>query len=106
MKKTKRKKLTEAGWKVGSAREFLGLSAEEALLVEIKVSLAAELRKRRLRAGWTQTRAAGEIGSSQSRLAKMESAETSVSIDLLVRALLELGATRKDVAAAIRGRAA
>jgi hypothetical protein len=34
MKETKRKKLEAAGWKVGSAREFLNLSDEEAAFVE------------------------------------------------------------------------
>jgi hypothetical protein len=103
VKKSKRKNLTAAGWRIGTAKGFLGLSDEEDLLIDIKFSLADALRKRRARLGMTQAHVAGKIGSSQSRLAKMESAEDSVSIDLLVRALLELGASRKDVAAAVRG---
>ena len=39
VKATKRKKLEEAGWKVGSTSEFLGLSSEEELLVNIKLVL-------------------------------------------------------------------
>ncbi len=103
MKKSKQDKLRAKGWRVGTAAEFLGLSEDEALLVEIKLGLAALVRKRRARLGWTQERAARELGSSQSRIAKMEAAEASVSIDLYVRALLGLGATRRDVAAAMRG---
>lgn len=106
MKQSKQHKLKAAGWRIGSAREFLGLSDVEALLIEIKLGLATELHRRRNRLGWTQARAAREIGSSQSRLAKMEAAEAGVSIDLLVRALISLGASRKDVAAVMRGRAA
>ena len=38
------------------------------------------------------------VGSSQSRVAKMEAADASVSVDLLIRSLLKLGAARKDLA--------
>jgi hypothetical protein len=41
---------------------------------------------------------------TQSRVAKMEAADPSVSIDLLVKALLELGATRAQVAKALARR--
>lgn len=106
MKKTKKAKLIAAGWRVGTPAEFLGLREAEALFIEIKLALAAEVQRRRARLGWTQSRAARAIGSSQSRLAKMEAAEASVSLDLLVRALIGLGASRKDVAAVMRGKAA
>lgn len=105
MKKSKQDKLRASGWKLGTFREFLGLRDEEALLIEIKLALAAEVRKRRTRLGWTQERAARELGSSQSRVAKMEAADASVSIDLYVRTLLGLGAKRKDLAEAMRGSA-
>ena len=101
MRASKKAKLESAGWKVGSVREFLGLSHSEALLVEIKLALADELRRQRVRRDWTQARVARVLATSQSRVAKMESADASVSLDLLVRALLSLGASRKQVARAI-----
>ena len=104
MKRTKKERLEAAGWRVGTAAEFLGLSKEEAALVEMKLSLAESLRRRRQARRLTQTQLARRLGSSQSRVARMEAADSSVSIDLLVRALLQLGATRSQVAKAITKR--
>lgn len=104
MKKSKKTKLEAAGWRVGSAAEFLDLTKEEASLIEMKIGLADSIRKRRQSRKLTQTQLAKRLGSSQSRVAKMEVADPSVSMDLLVRALLELGATRSQVAKAIAKR--
>src|SRR5215216_759988 len=98
MSAAKRKRLRAAGWAVGSAQEFLGMSEAEAALVEIRLALSASLRERRVRAGLTQAALAKRLGSSQSRVAKMEAADPSVSLELLIRALLAAGATKRDVA--------
>ena len=89
---------------MGDAADFLGLSDEEAALVEMKLGLADSLRRRRQARKLTQTQLAKRLGSSQSRVAKMEAADPAVSLDLLVRALLELGATRTQVAKAMTKR--
>ena len=47
MNTAKRKRLEKAGWKVGTAQEFLNLSAEEAAYVEVKLNLAKVLSNRR-----------------------------------------------------------
>ncbi len=104
MRKSKRERLEAAGWRVGTAADFLGLTKEEAALIEMKLGLAENLRKRRQARRLTQTQLAKLLRSSQSRVAKMEAADPSVSIDLLVRALLELGATRSQVAKALTKR--
>jgi predicted XRE-type DNA-binding protein len=101
MDKNKRQKLEGAGWRVGSVADFLGLSDEEAALVEVKLGLANAVRKHRSRRRMTQEQLGRLLGSSQSRVAKMEAADPSVSIDLMVRSLLRMGATRKDVASYI-----
>lgn len=101
MDRTKRARLERAGWKVGSAREFLGLSDQESALVDLRVALSASLRERRLRANLSQAALARRLASSQSRVAKMEAADPSVSLDLLLRSLLALGATRRDIAGAL-----
>jgi hypothetical protein len=95
MNKSKRKRLVTAGWKVGSAKEFLGLSDEEAALIEMRLVLAESLRERRQARHLSQGEFARQIGSSQSRVAKMEAADPTVTLDLLVRALLALGVSRK-----------
>ena len=91
MTDSQRKRLEAAGWKFGSAEEFLGLTAEEAAFVKIKLALARTLRLRRERQRLSQEQVAKRLGSSQSRVAKMEAGDPSVSLDLLVHALLMLG---------------
>jgi DNA-binding XRE family transcriptional regulator len=104
MKKEKRTRLEGSGWKVADASDFLELTKEEAAFVDLKVALASSLKKRRQSKRWTQTHLAKKIGSSQPRVAKMEAADSSVSVDLLIKALLALGATRRDVAKVIGAR--
>ena len=102
----KRKRLEAAGWAVGDAADFLKLSAEEAALVEMRLALSRTLRERRLATGLTQTTLAKQLGSSQSRVAKLEAGDASVSLELLIRALLAVGATRRDVGQALARRVA
>jgi predicted XRE-type DNA-binding protein len=101
MNKVKRKKLAAAGWKVGSASDFLDLSAEEAAFIDLKLQLAKDLQKKRLQKHLTQTELAQLLKSSQSRVAKMEAGDPSVSMDLLVRSLLALGASKKTLQQAL-----
>ena len=102
MKKSKRKKLKGAEWAVGSVQEFLGLSDAEAALIEVKLALSRTLRDRRQRRGVSQVELAKRLRSSQSRVAKMEAGDPSVSMDLLVSSLFVLGASSADLARAIR----
>lgn len=97
MKASKQKKLEAAGWKVGSASEFLELSDAEAMLVNMKLALATRIKELRQSKKITQSELAKLIGSSQSRVAKMETADRSVSMELLVRSLATLGASRAQI---------
>lgn len=92
-----RKKLATAGWRIGSADDFLDLSAIESALVDMKLVLSDALRQSRARLRLTQRALADRLSSSQSRVAKMEAADPDVSIDLLLRALLATGASRRDL---------
>jgi len=98
MRKEKKAKLERAGWKVGSVGDFLGLSAAEEALVELRLTLSRSLKERRTRRRLSQEQLAKLLRSSQSRVAKMESGDPSVSIDLLIRSLLAMGATQKELA--------
>jgi DNA-binding XRE family transcriptional regulator len=100
MRKSK-KRLAKAGWKIGTAAEFLHLTPEEELYVELKASLSQQLRRRREKSHLTQRELARMLKSSQSRIAKMEKGDPSVSIDLLIKPLLALGTTRREIAKAI-----
>jgi ribosome-binding protein aMBF1 (putative translation factor) len=93
--------LRSRGWKVGDAAEFLGLSDEEAALVELRLALSRSVRERRLKLGLSQVDLASRLGSSQSRVAKLEGADVTVSIDLLIRGLLALGASRREIGRAM-----
>ena len=98
MDENRRRTLERRGWKVGDTQEFLGLTESENTLIEIKLSLATGLRRLRSEEELTQEEVAIRIGSSQSRVAKMEAADPSVSLDLLVRTLLSLGSDRQRIA--------
>ena len=97
MDKTKQKRLESAGWKVGTVNDFLNLSSEESAYIELKLQLAKNLQKRRIEKKLTQTAMARMLKSSQSRVAKMEAGDPTVSLDLLIRSLLALGAKPKAV---------
>jgi len=101
MDKAKQKRLEAKGWKLGSASEFLGLSAAEATLADMKVSLSHALRARRQAYGLSQVALARRLRSSQSRVAKMEAADRTVTVELLLRALITLGAKARDIAKAL-----
>ncbi len=104
MKKSKQARLQAKGWRFGSAADFLELTDEEASFVETKLALSNSLRDRRAAQHLSQAALAKRLKSSQSRVAKMEAADPTVSIDLLLRALFALGAKPRDVAVAIQKR--
>jgi DNA-binding XRE family transcriptional regulator len=104
MRESKRKRLESTGWRVGSTAEFLNLSPEEAAYVELKIKLASRLREWRARRRLTQGDLARRVKSSQSRVAKMEAGDPSVSLDLLIRTLLALGASSREIARIITSR--
>jgi len=101
MRSSKRARLEKKGWKVGTVQEFLELSSEEVAYIELKLRLSASLRERRKRRKLSQVQLAELIESSQSRVAKMEGGDPSVSIDLLIRSLLTLGASKRELARVI-----
>jgi ribosome-binding protein aMBF1 (putative translation factor) len=93
----KRKRLRAVGWKAGTVRDFLELNDQETALVELKLALVAAVREARRKHGLSQTDLAQRMRSSQSRVAKIETGDQSVSLDLIVRALLAAGATRQEL---------
>lgn len=98
MKASKKSRLEAAGWKVGTTVEFLNLTPAEAAYVEMKLALSKYLKERRAAKHLTQHDLARLLESSQSRVAKMEAGDPSVSIDLLIRSLLAVGASPKHLA--------
>jgi ribosome-binding protein aMBF1 (putative translation factor) len=97
MKTAKARRLKAAGWKVGSTRDFLRLNDQEAALVEVKLCLMDALRQARRKRGISQIDLAKRMGSSQSRIAKIEAGDPSVSLDLILRALVASGASRREI---------
>jgi DNA-binding XRE family transcriptional regulator len=104
VREEKRRRLEAKGWKIGTAQEFLRLSPEEAAYIDLKVRLASGLRERRRRRSLTQADVAKRLRSSQSRIAKMEAGDPSVSLDLLIRSLLILGVSRRELSQIISER--
>ncbi len=101
MRVSKRKKLAAKGWVTGNAKDFLGLSAEEEAFIDLRLKLADGLKVRRQSRGVTQAQLAESLRSSQSRVAKMEAGDPTVSLDLLVKSLLALGTSKRELAAII-----
>jgi ribosome-binding protein aMBF1 (putative translation factor) len=104
MQETKRKKLEAKGWRIGTPKSFLGMSDEEEAYVNLRLKLAEGLKVRRQSRGVTQVGLARTIKSSQSRVAKMEAGDPTVSLDLLVKSLFALGASNRELAAIIARR--
>lgn len=86
-------------WREGTVQDFLGLTDEETQLMRTKAALAVLVQQRRQLKGWSQTVLAERLGSGQSRIAKIEAAHPSVSLDLLIKALLVTGATMSEIGA-------
>lgn len=97
MRAAKRKRLEARGWKIGTIEEFLDLSDQESAYIELRLKLARGLKARRHARGISQTQLAKAVQSSQSRVAKMEAGDPTVSLDLLLRSLLALGASNRDL---------
>ena len=93
----KRKRLEAAGWKAGSAEEFPGLSVVESALIELRLRLSDKLKRQRRSQKMSQAEFAESLQSSQSRIAKMEANDSTVSIDLMVRSLIGSGLTLQDL---------
>ncbi len=103
MDSKKRERLESHGWKVGSAEELLGLTADESAYIDLRWKLSDAVRRLRKERSLTQMQLAERLQSSQSRIAKAEAADESVSLDLLIRTLLALGASDRDLAEVIAG---
>ena len=101
MNKSKKARLEKAGWRIGSSQDFLKLSEAEGILVDIRLALASALRRARVERQVSQAALAKQLGSSQSRVAKMEAGDASVSVDLLVRSLIVAGSTSDEIGRAI-----
>ena len=103
MEDSKRKKLEANGWKVGTVSDFLNLTQAESEYIELKLLLSRNLQKKRVAQNITQVKLAKLLHSSQSRVAKMEAGDKSVSIDLILNSFFALGATNKDIGKMLLG---
>jgi DNA-binding transcriptional regulator YiaG len=89
------------GWVEGSAQDFLELSDADVEFIEMRRTLSQMLKELRLKLHLTQVQLAARLETSQSRVAKMEKADPTVSADLLLQSLFQLGVRRKELAKAI-----
>ena len=99
MDTAKRKRLEAKGWRFGTVGEFLQLTPADEAYIDMKLALADALEKERKQRHMTQKQLAETLKSSQPRVVMMEKGDPSVTIDLLIRALLTLGATPRKLAA-------
>jgi DNA-binding XRE family transcriptional regulator len=106
MKPAKRKRLEAAGFRVGTMQEFLNLSDGEADLIDLKIRLIDMLKRVRTSSGVTQQALAKSLGSSQSRVAKIEAGGADVTLDLICKALFALGVSRQALGKVIASKRA
>lgn len=97
MDNKKRKKLEGKGFKVSSTADFLGLTPEEEAYIDIRLDISSLVKSQRKRKGWSQDKLAKAIGSSQSRIAKVEAGDPGTSLDLMIKALLHLGISKQEI---------
>ena len=89
------------GWVEGSVQSFLELSDADMEYIEMRLALSRLLKEQRQKHHLTQTQMASQLHTSQSRVAKMEKGDPTVSVDLLLQALFRLGVKRKQLATVI-----
>lgn len=103
MDKKKRKQLEDKGFRVGSVSDFLELTPEEEAYIDIRLDISSLVKAQRAKSGWTQEQLARAIGSSQSRIAKLEGGDPGISLDLMIKALLRLGTSKKQIGKLLEG---
>jgi len=103
MDKKRKQQLEEKGFRVGSTADFLELSPEEETYIEIRLDISNMVKSQRSKRGWTQEQLARAIGSSQSRIAKLEGGDSGISLDLMIKALLRLGTSKKQIGKLLEG---
>jgi DNA-binding XRE family transcriptional regulator len=104
MNKQKRKQLEEKGFRVGSASDFLNLTSEEEAYIEIRLDISNLVKSQRMKKKWTQQQLADSMGTSQSRVAKIEAGNPGTSLDLMIKALLQLDISKKDIGKLLEGK--
>jgi len=90
--------LEEAGYRFMDAADFLELTEEERQLVELRMVIRRKIRFQREKLNMTQQQLAKKMNSSQSRVAKMESGASDVSLDLMFRGFFAAGGRLSDLA--------
>ena|SRR5699024_1634601 len=103
MNKQKQKELEKKGFRVGSSADFLDLTPEEESYIEIRLDISNLVKTRRTKRGWTQQQLARAMGSSQSRIAKLEAGDPNTSLDLMIKALLRLGVSKQEIGKLLEG---
>ncbi|MFW6347764.1 MAG: helix-turn-helix domain-containing protein [Cyclonatronaceae bacterium] len=103
MEKKKQEQLEQKGYRTGSAAEFLALTPEEEAYINIRLDISNMVKAQRTKRGWTQTQLARSIGSGQSRIARLEGGDPGISMDLMIRALLQLGISKKQIGKLLEG---
>ena len=103
MDKKRKQQLEEKVFRVGSAADFLELTPEEEAYIDIRLDISNMVQSQRGKRGWTQDQLARAIGSSQSRIAKLEGGDPGISMDLMIKALLRLGTSKKQIGKLLEG---
>ena len=94
-------RMDAAGWKTVTIAEFLDLTPEDMAFIQVRRTFARAVRNRREVSGLSRTALAETLGLSETQIALMEGNASSISMDVMLRAFLAMGATQNDLAEAL-----
>jgi DNA-binding transcriptional regulator YiaG len=100
-KNSRKKADVKDHWVEGSVQDFRQLSDADMEYIEMRLAASRYLKSIRQAQNMTQKMVAMKLHTSQSRLAKMEAGDSSVSLDLLFKSLFSLGVSRKKLVRAL-----
>ena len=99
----RRAELERKGARETTVRELFGLDDADMQIIELRIRIAREVKRRRLAAKMSQKALADRLEVSQPRIPTIE-AGTSSSLETVVLAFFATGGTLSELAAVVEGR--
>lgn len=97
-----KKRLSAAGFTVGTPQTLLGATDEQYELAKARADVGNAVRERRAASGETQAEFAERSGLSQSRVSRIERGVAGISLDVLLMAFFATGGKWEDIGTIVR----
>lgn len=96
-----KKALERAGWTHGSYADFLQLTPEEKMIVDMRIAATLELERQRRATRLSQAEVARRMGTRQPNVSALFRNPGGATLDTLCRALAAYGLGRREIAACL-----